>query len=472
MEEITGTVRYIKALRDNPCGGRVNKGEYGLVIDGKYGYADSPNHKGYSFTPSQMGGKFELMPEGFNPNKKPELTSLPEKWCIRLVSQEIIDIIGTKNLCNINISNVSIDGKFFVDSSTVFTSSALEHGYTEITFDQFKKWVLKEEPKTESKFVEGQVYWSNNGSNGGYIYKVKKLKNPQYVEYYAQIFLDKRKFDIDSGLNDAHQYNLRLATEEEKTWLEKCISANRFLPREVVPKESLLEEAKRRYPIGTKFNSTGGFTGLTITERTQFSDDNSHGIAVNYLARGESDTAHGYVYNKVDNKWAEIITPTAPQFKPGDWVVFMPDVAESFEVKTSYWCKPFTLKVASADDRLLYFDGLPGVCTTSCSNNVKCFRAATAQEIADAQEDRARREFHQQLTRNYPQQRFLDIETTPLKMNPPKLGDLATAMGYSILGDFGVNISKKSKPSSTVSVKLQEAQVIKGKKQKSKLITL
>lgn len=120
-------------------------------------------------------------------NTSIELTSLPEKWCIK-----------------INIENETIVGKYF---NTIMNASTYKNGWInkylcshdssnnklsntskashsrnivdgiEITFEQFKKWVLKEEVKEYiSEYIESIENYSNYIIKG-FIYKVLKNEN-------------------------------------------------------------------------------------------------------------------------------------------------------------------------------------------------------------------------------------------------------------------------------------------------------
>ncbi len=77
-----------------------------------------------------------------------ELASLPEKWCIILTSENR-DIV--LKWCS-----------FSFNCTSKYITYKQEHGdsdigrYTQITFDQFKKWVLKEEVKQEPKSLVGR----------------------------------------------------------------------------------------------------------------------------------------------------------------------------------------------------------------------------------------------------------------------------------------------------------------------------
>lgn len=77
--------RYLKALVDNPNAGTVKKGEYGKIISDYK--ADFPSQKNYccakailmlSDSNTIYDGRYELMPEGFEPNKEEFKEEIPE----------------------------------------------------------------------------------------------------------------------------------------------------------------------------------------------------------------------------------------------------------------------------------------------------------------------------------------------------------------------------------------------------------
>ena len=84
----------------------------------------------------------QYLPEGHS-DKFPvskELTSLPEKWCIR-------DCVEVSDWASKKYDIGSVVGRnffHFVSDKSYFFDSPIKLGYTEITLDQFKKWVLKE----------------------------------------------------------------------------------------------------------------------------------------------------------------------------------------------------------------------------------------------------------------------------------------------------------------------------------------
>ncbi len=258
-------------------------------------------------------------------SSKPELTSLPEKWCILPKTSEEQQIIGKwfdkrqgttspfyarpENTPRYHTNAFGTGDVWYNDKSGNLLN------IPEITFDQFKKWVLKEEAKPTPKFEVGKVYWSNNGSNGGYIFKVKSFTD-MYVSYYHQIYPDKEEFFIDSGLNNAHWANLRLATKEEIEWLEMCITANKFVPfvsqAASQTKESLLEEAKRRYPVGTKVKSiVAGYSGKITSHKERATGANQIWFEGKHI--DDQRDINILIYD--NGKWAEIISTSKTEQK-------------------------------------------------------------------------------------------------------------------------------------------------------------
>ena len=66
--------RYLEALVDEPNGGKVRKGEYGLIIN--HSQANFPSHVDYhcsqALKKSNLNIRYRLMPEGFTPFVKEE----------------------------------------------------------------------------------------------------------------------------------------------------------------------------------------------------------------------------------------------------------------------------------------------------------------------------------------------------------------------------------------------------------------
>jgi hypothetical protein len=78
--------------------------------------------------------------------------------------------------------------------------------------------------------------------------------------------------------------------------------------------ESLLEEAKRRYPVGTKFKCLHGWSGGLINDLSEIKIDDDDGRIKWYNSK---NLTIGYLY--AEGKWAEIIELECIA-KAGEWV--------------------------------------------------------------------------------------------------------------------------------------------------------
>lgn len=166
--------------------------------------------------------------------------------------------------------------------------------------------------------------------------------------------------------------------------------------------EELLKEAYRRFPIGTKFISTFSDKGRTI-EIKPFSTNKDVVFSIGYYSwdnykpsvRCENGINGGGCSNPqlyIEGKgWCEIVKD---EFKVGDWVVFNPEIAKDLNLYSDCWNKPYVLKISDIKPSLLEEGGQSLEFTSeemkragyitilrSCSNNSKCFRRATTEEI-------------------------------------------------------------------------------------------
>lgn len=77
---------------------------------------------------------------------------LPEKWCVKFNYKEVVDYCNKYGACKPYYYHSSSDGVLFAhfpsfDGGRFTTSKCIEKGYTEITFEQFKKYVIKEDER-------------------------------------------------------------------------------------------------------------------------------------------------------------------------------------------------------------------------------------------------------------------------------------------------------------------------------------
>ncbi len=159
---------------------------------------------------------------------------------------------------------------------------------TEITFDQFKKWVLgnsrKEDLLAEAKkrFPLGTTFYPVSASTA----TVSKEVGTGTVKSELDI-----KWLGEEIINGSNGY-----LYSRGTWAE-IVSCNTVAPTpdKEHKTESLLEEAKRRYPVGTKFKSA------------KYSNEVREVVNDNWVEYG-SNIQVGSNFIMYDHKWAEIIS--------------------------------------------------------------------------------------------------------------------------------------------------------------------
>ncbi|NQY43872.1 MAG: hypothetical protein HRT87_11080 [Legionellales bacterium] len=75
--------------------------------------------------------------------------------------------------------------------------------------------------------------------------------------------------------------------------------------------EELLAKAKSRYPVGTKFNSLGGFLNCEIFHNTEFRFEaprRGGGRERRMIRVLVNNASHGIIYMKSSKEWAEIVS--------------------------------------------------------------------------------------------------------------------------------------------------------------------
>ena len=231
--------------------------------------------------------------------KEPEFV-LPEKWCI----------LRTGN--NYNIINKWFQdnnlGKPYMNYGYIWKSNnnhathltKPEHR-TEITFEQFKKYVLKEEivveeviePLPQFKIIET-------------IETITKVENNEGNQFFiGDVVIS------DSGFVQtikSFRYNVNKDNVLATTNVCNQISIAR-LEHYIEPKveETLLEKAKRLYPVGTKFINPNGNKECVIKEKGDYFKGNNNNI-YHSLKSGiykYDEGLSGCIY--MNNTWSKII---------------------------------------------------------------------------------------------------------------------------------------------------------------------
>ncbi len=286
------------------------------------------------------------------------LTELPKKWCVEVTNDNLEKLIewrnqGKNSLTKHGLNRYLHSNKVWNRTAGRFIDEYGKYGCTnvpncnnwhdsnhvkikEITFDQFKKWVLKE---NNFKFEIGDkvnaiekhkqscdlVY---TGSDCGFNYL-----NHFIVERSVHTVDKKNWYKLKDGagselLNWFNEEGLEKTeappkpiTVLESTYNGETITTSANTPTDSVltpfGKERLLEEARRRYPVGTKFK--GRVENIEVVGEIRWSSNQG-----NVIFNGNG---YGMIYN--NGKWAEIIEPVMPEsnglgdssnFSVGDWV--------------------------------------------------------------------------------------------------------------------------------------------------------
>lgn len=219
---------------------------------------------------------------------------LPEKWCVQdsaLVSEWASKIFHCGNQYNTK-TKLCIQQKYFPESKC-YQFLVGVNDYTEITFEQFKKYVLKE---NDSKSVE-------NNQIPEYVECIEK-SNSNYIGVVGNIYkvINWNHSDLDCKLegevSGVKKSRFKPSSKDAYDAQQKRLSNDTIQPKEM-SKEELIEEAKRRFPVGTKYKcaESGAEYILNINKNTYHVYDSDN------IDAGDN---MGYLYYY--GKWAEIIS--------------------------------------------------------------------------------------------------------------------------------------------------------------------
>lgn len=102
----------------------------------------------------------------------------------------------------------------------------------ELTFEEFERLYVKAEIVQDTlkvkNLVKGEIYYLKETQGDSYIFT-----DSDTFEYCKYIFINQDDFCIEGDFStDCGIELLRVATQEEKDWLNACIKANKFIPKE------------------------------------------------------------------------------------------------------------------------------------------------------------------------------------------------------------------------------------------------
>ncbi|NTW91348.1 MAG: hypothetical protein HGA35_05410, partial [Erysipelotrichaceae bacterium] len=199
---------------------------------------------------------------------------LPEKWWVQSTVDDYRGIYEWLNKscgASYRIEQFSISDK---TSEVCFPAYGIGHqnkggkDYVKITLDQFKKYVLKETESTPVKedvtFEEGKWYKSNINSATFYYIKVDRYNGSiLYGERIcpslpsAEVYIKNDCWDSKDSINQALNIGPLTDLSEIQQYLPDG-HVDKFKAEPKLSKEELLAEAKRRYPVGTKYKCANG----------------------------------------------------------------------------------------------------------------------------------------------------------------------------------------------------------------------
>ena len=238
--------------------------------------------------------------------KEPEFV-LPEKWCLK-ITKENLDFC--KSLENNELKfhknyPYSIGGYYSpIPNKDCNGFINIPENYTEITFEQFKKYVLKEEI-VEEKVIEPLPQFKVIES----IETITKVENNEGNQFFIGDTVMGSKTKIKSKII-SFKYNVDktaiLAITDKTPNIGIGIN---HLEHYIEPKveEALLEKAKRLYPVGTKFINPNGNKECVIKEKGDYFKGNNnniyHSLKSNIYKYDEG--LSGCIY--MNNTWSKII---------------------------------------------------------------------------------------------------------------------------------------------------------------------
>jgi hypothetical protein len=182
--------------------------------------------------------------------------------------------------------------------------------------------IIEDESKTESKSTSGidlkiNNYYRINYDGDWCIEKIKAVDYDDDVyENYGIITIKDRKWEIideSSLISDIKDWYP--ATQDEIEWWNICYKKNKY----IFSKEELIEEAKRKYLIGTKFYPAHLSTEIyCVVTTNSFEINYSDSISVlastksgkQFASSSDIEYSNGGIYSRVvyyDGKWADIV---------------------------------------------------------------------------------------------------------------------------------------------------------------------
>ncbi len=220
---------------------------------------------------------------------------LPKKWCIKVTDE-------SRNVINKLRNNTRYNGlpiQYNYATSIDYAGNCNIYG-TELTFEQFKKYVLKEEiveekvikPLPQFKIIESIKTITKVENNEG---------NQFFIGDVVKSLHSNQKGEIIKFKYSADKSNIIAITTFQSNNGIGIDKIEHYIEPKVEVEETLLEKAKRLYLVGTKVSNynLGKHCTFIINSEIFYEDSNGH-----ICVRSNGSGAYT-VY--CENKWAKII---------------------------------------------------------------------------------------------------------------------------------------------------------------------
>jgi len=239
---------------------------------------------------------------------------LPNTWYITVTpeNREILanwrKSLGNNRTMRDDVEVLKHDGFW----TTVQTAERFHQCNTEITFEQFKKYVLKEKPTVEPlpffkalrTSYKGNITQAQNNEGNIFIIgdKVKGIApfaQSQGTMTIQSFRYNKTKDNICAITSEFKDYGIGIDKIEHVLEFKKDEIVLNIIESKIPENESNLDKAKRLYPIGTEFIAARGSGNRYKVLHNSLFRENNGAICI-------QDAGNGTVY--YNGKWAEIIS--------------------------------------------------------------------------------------------------------------------------------------------------------------------
>jgi hypothetical protein len=284
----------------------LDKGDYWSGKKNWWAFNDTE----YPLFEADMSIVSPFLPDGHPDKILAEKSSfiLPEKWCIKLTEENIETLGKWRDAGPLPNKKYAIESWYLhtpKHGARGYNEPRKDPDYTEITFEQFKQYVLT--PSEDAKIVPERENYAGrtikalvNHPEGTDVKKGEIIKIKEILDIGSYYTLEKTKAGTEGMIikKPLHISDWELLPESPKT----------------IDMQAIQEETKRKFPIGCKFIPLESTQTYTLIE-----DSYTYTIHSKQIYAHD---CHGTLYN--NGKWATLVslpeTKEKQKFKVGDKV--------------------------------------------------------------------------------------------------------------------------------------------------------